>query len=291
MRTIPAIAAALLCVACTVWPVNPTARSTSIATWNLEHLAERNDSGCRPREDADYEALSAHLEQVRPAIVALQEVENEAAAYRVFDPSDYVVVLETRPGGAGRPPCRGFEGRRLNRQAVGFAIRRDIPFLRHPDVSDIALDDPNLRTGVDITVTPPGGEPIRLLAVHLKSGCAAGDTGEACATLFQQIPIVERWVDARAQEGVDFAVLGDFNRRLASPADRVWSEWDDGSPPEADLSLAAGPSPAQCDPRYPAFIDHIVLSAGASERLLRFREVTYPQDRLSDHCLIVAELR
>ena len=263
----------------------------TLATWNVEHLAERNDSGCRPRQDTDYAALAAHVAAVRPEIVALQEVENEAAAYRVFDPDDYVVVLEERPEGGQRAECRGLAGLYLNRQAVGFAIRRDVAFVRYPDLTELSLGDPNLRSGVDITVIPVGAEPIRLLAVHLKSGCSSGDRSDACDTLFRQVPVIERWIDARASAGESFAVLGDFNRRLATPGDAVWTEWDDAEPSGADLTLAAGDHQARCDPRYPGFIDHIVLGTRASSHPIRFQEITYLGDRLSDHCLILADLR
>lgn len=286
-----AAAALLLLAGCTSWPGTSGAEDALVvASWNLEHLAERDGSGCRPRSEPDYAQLRRHLEAVDPDVVAIQEVESVAAAYRVFDPAEYVVVLETRPGGGAGAECRGLQGLFLNRQAVGFAIRRSLRFERHADYEALSLGDPNLRSGVDVTIFANSG-PIRLLAVHLKSGCSSGQTGEACDTLFQQVPVVERWGDQRADEGAPFAILGDFNRRLSSPADPVWAEWDDGDPVEADLALAAGPAPATCDPRYPSFIDHIVLSRNAAERLTGFREVRYDGDRLSDHCLIVAELR
>jgi len=58
-----------------------------IVSWNLEHLAETNASGCRPRDDADYDALKAHAAMLDADIVAFQEVESIAAAQRVFDPA------------------------------------------------------------------------------------------------------------------------------------------------------------------------------------------------------------
>lgn len=286
-----AAVALLLLAGCTSWPATPGAQADLVvASWNLEHLAETDGSGCRPRTEAEYAQLRRHLEAVDPDVVAIQEVESVAAAYRVFDPAEYLVVLENRPGGGTRLECRGLQGLYLNRQAVGFAIRRSLRFERHADYDALSLGDPNLRSGVDVTIFANSG-PIRLLAVHLKSGCSSGQTGEACDTFFQQVPVVERWVDQRADEGEPFAILGDFNRRLASPADPVWAEWDDGEPVEADITLAAGAAPPTCDPRYPSFIDHIVLSRTAAERLTGFREVRYEGDRLSDHCLIIAELR
>ena len=43
------------------------ASTITLASWNMEHLAERNDSGCRPRSDADYAESAAQLATVDPA--------------------------------------------------------------------------------------------------------------------------------------------------------------------------------------------------------------------------------
>jgi len=101
---------------------------------------------------------------------------------------------------------------------------------------------------------------------------------------------MERWIDDRAAEGVRFAILGDFNRRLAMPADAVWADWDDASPPNADLALASGDQSARCNPRYRDFIDFIVLDRRATEDLRAFEEKTFEGDGLSDHCAISASL-
>ncbi|MCY1649185.1 hypothetical protein OVA11_19625 [Caulobacter sp. SL161] len=128
--------------------------------------------------------------------------------------------------------------------------------------------------------------------MHLKSGCFSGDKGDACQTLMRQVPILERWIDARAQEGVRFAVLGDFNRRLARSGDIVWTEIDDADPPNADLALAEGGAGPKCDPRYSEFIDHIVLDARATRDLQGFEELTYADgERASDHCPVIATLK
>ena len=153
------------------------------------------------------------------------------------------------------------------------------------------VGNPDLRSGVDVVVRPAGGKPVRLLSVHLKAGCSAGDRNEACPVLFQQVPAMERWIDARAAEDVRFAVLGDFNRRLAMPADPVWADWDDGVPAEADLSRAAGEQTARCNPRYRDFIDHIVLDRRAAADYVAFEERTFAADALSDHCAIATRLR
>ena len=263
--------------------VRSEAHSTlRIASWNLEHLAESDGSGCKPRTESDYAALRAMVGRLDADVIAFQEVESMNAAARVFDPTHYAIFIEDRAGSDARLGCRGLEGQFLNRQAVGFAVRRDLIVERHSDVSALQLGDPNLRSGVDITIANAAGEPLRLLVVHLKSGCSAGQSNEACPTLFAQIPLLEDWIDARANAGERFAVLGDFNRRLALAQDQIWADLDDGAP--TDLSLAAGDAGAGCDPRYPAFIDHIIVPAPPQGVVQNFREWIYDDAHLSDHC-------
>lgn len=261
-----------------------------LAAWNMEHLAEVNGTGCRPRTDADYEALRAYAEALNADVVAVQEVESKAAVERVFDPSRYVVVVEERVGSGRGGACRGEEGLTIRDQRTGFAIRRGLAFDRQADLVALQLGNADLRSGVDIVVRPQSGEPVRLLSVHLKSGCSSGDRNEACPVLMQQVPVMEDWIDRRATEGLRFAILGDFNRRLAQADDTVWADWDDAQPANADLSLAAGGTGARCNPRYSDFIDHIVLDRRAAADQLGFEERTYGGQALSDHCAIAVTL-
>ena len=57
-----------------------------IASWNLEHLAEADGLGCRPRKEAEYAALRGYAEQLGADVIAFEEVESAAAAARVFPP-------------------------------------------------------------------------------------------------------------------------------------------------------------------------------------------------------------
>jgi endonuclease/exonuclease/phosphatase family metal-dependent hydrolase len=295
MKLHPFIAALLLCAAgCSGTPNgadSPSRQGTlTLASWNIEHLAERNGSGCRPRTEADYAAMRAYVKTLDADVVAFQEVESKAAAERVFSPAQWTVVIEERTARARGGACRGEQGLTINAQRTGFAIRNGLPFERQPDYTALQLGNRDLRSGVDVIVRPPGGEPMRLLSVHLKSGCNSGNTREACPVLFRQVPVMEAWIDDRAGEGMRFAVLGDFNRRLAMPADAVWSDWDDASPPNADLALASGDRPAQCNPRYRDFIDFIVLDRRATADLQAANEHMYTADALSDHCAVSARL-
>ena len=287
-------AVALLATACAgapgPAPTNATVGSIKLASWNMEHLAERNGSGCRPRSEADYAAMRAYVDDLGADVIAFQEVESTPAAQRVFDPEIYTVVIEDRVGTDRGGECRGQEGLTINAQRTGFAVRNGIAFDRQPDFTAVQAGNPDLRSGVDLIVRPRGGEPIRVLSVHLKSGCSSGNSNEACPVLFQQVPIMEGWIDERTTEGVRFAVLGDFNRRLAMPGDAVWADWDDASPANADLALASGDQSAGCDPRYRDFIDFIVLDRRATADLRGFNEKTFEGEGLSDHCAVSASL-
>lgn len=269
---------------CASYPAAPPTAPLRLATWNMEHLAAADGSGCRPRTGADYAALRAVADQLDADVIAFQEVESEAAAQRVFDPARYTIAIEARTGSMERSECRGLAGQYLNRQAVGFAIRRGLELERHRDLATLQLGDANLRSAVDIEVGRVGGGRVRLLAVHLKSGCASGTSNDACPTLLAQVPILEAWINARAADGESFIVLGDFNRRLAVRGDVVWADLDDAQPAASDLFLAAGDTGAACDPRYSAFIDHIVASERSRSAIRDFTEWTFEGARLSDHC-------
>lgn len=274
----------------------PAPRAIKVVTWNLEHLAERNGEGCRPRSDADYAALRAHAVALGADVIAFQEVESRAAAERVFDPASYDVVMSARPQTRRGGSCYGAPGQQIGHQGVGFAVRKGLRWTRNADFAALALGNPDLRWGVDITIE--GRRPLRLLGVHLKSGCNSGNapTDPDCPVLFGQLPVLERWIDARAGEGSAFAVLGDWNRRIASRGDAFYAEIDDGDPVGADLNIAGDGRVATCKARYREFIDHIVTGAVATGLVEpgSFDEYRYglPEaQHPSDHCPVSVMFR
>lgn len=270
----------------------PVQRPLKLASWNLEFLAEKDATGCAPRSEADYAAMRRIVDGLDADVIAFQEAENLKAAARVFDPARYAIIMEERPG-APSGTCGGEQkDQTVIRQAVGFAVRKDIAFDRHPDVTTLMLGNPQLRSGVDITLRPTGSRPIRLLSVHLKSGCFTGSDAKACPVLLQQIPALEAWIDSAAAGPDRFAVLGDWNRRLALPGDPVWAEIDDAVPANADLRLADDGVPPGCDPRYDSFIDHIVLDKRAGADMTGFAETRYApgEKHYSDHCPVAVTI-
>jgi exonuclease III len=251
--------------------------SLKLASWNLENLTLSADK--------DFATLRNYLTQIDADIIALQEVDGPGAARLVFNPDQYNFYFADSD----------------DDQKTGFAIRRELTVSQNPDY--MALDVGNVRPGADITVQL-GEQQIRMLSVHLKSFCFSdpldGDVSadSDCSVLKAQLPILEKWIDARACEGVPFAVLGDFNRRLNISGDDFWAEIDDGKPRNSDLiKVTEGARPTCFGGQYPEFIDHIVLDrlSGAWFVPGSFQEWDYQQplsqqDQLSDHCAISAVL-
>ena len=293
MRSLTALSlSAVLLSGCVGWMPAREADGLKIASWNMEHLAERDGEGCSPRTEADYARLRDHAAALGADVIAFQEVQNKAAAERVFDPAVYDVVMSGRPPSTRSGECRGSPGLFIQNQAVGFAIRKGVPWTRNADLSALALGNPDLRWGVDVTVSE--GRPVRLLAVHLKSGCNSGRelADPDCPVLFEQLPVLEGWTEARAREGQAFVVLGDWNRRLAGRDDAFLADLNDGDPAGSTLTLTSGGQAAGCKARYREYIDFIATGGSATGRIApgSFEEYRYggiPEgEHPSDHCPI-----
>jgi endonuclease/exonuclease/phosphatase family metal-dependent hydrolase len=283
MRLLPALVVLLLAGAA-------SAGELKIANWNLNWLTERPTGDAtlpgnvRSREAEDFARLRQYALALAADVVAFEEVDGPDAAARVFPPDRYVLHLT--------------QDRVVQR--VGFAVRRGLAFTANPDLTSL---DPNprarfpLRSGADITLALPGGGRLRLLAVHLKSGCRSDaldrSTRPACATLARQLPPLAGWVAARAADGTAFILLGDFNR---------WMEDDDAF--YATLARAAPLRRATvglADPCWGgtgAFTDQIIAGGAArvwlepdTLRVMTYREQGAEwQQRLSDDCPLSVRL-
>jgi len=277
-----------------VAPAGGFARDLHIAAWNLEHLDDTDGEGCVGRSSTDYAALARQIEELGADIVAFQEVENEAAARRVFPASNWNIEISRRPPMERSRACWGKPEARLGHLATGFAIRKGIQYRRNADLKTPGGEDAFQRWGADISVVG-GSEELRLLSVHLKTGCwgrkqdRGNKSRKACAMLRGQIEALKAWVDARRTEGAAFVILGDFNRRLALPGDWAWRLL---SPPSAPLLLLTEGVPFRCDPRFPAFIDHMAAGGGAEAMSVKgsFRE-SPRRGPHPDHCAVSAVFR
>lgn len=301
----------------------------TLCTWNLEHLAAQNGTGCRPRQSSDYRALRNYVASLKADIIAFQEVENRAAALRVFDPAAYRLEISNRPDvDLGR--CREGNRKRLM-QRTGFAIRNDlaekhgVSYSRLPDVRTLAVS-PSERWGVHIVLTitrteaghGDAPEILHLLSVHLKAGCAYKpvvykNDGSPCSRLAAQVSRLEAWMDARAMAGEEFVILGDMNRQLDGLGDSVWENLDDSEictwvPSGSGLwycrkdsvrysriadierARAGRKHPYPHHPRHPFAIDHIIMSAAADWMAIEPTARFIRDDqRLSDHTPLVMQ--
>lgn len=296
----------------------PAAERLTLATWNLEWMMapETFDAlaarclghglraggsdraipcnivpGARWSRD-DLARLAAFAARLPVDVVALQEVDGPEAAAAIFRQHEFCFT------------------KRRHVQNVGFAIRRGIPHRCNRDHRALGLAGNDVRWGADVTLWPGTKREIRLLGIHLKSGCNRDpltDPREDCRMLQEQVPALEAWIDRRAREGVPFAVLGDFNRRFdrergtardaRNRITAMWPEIDDGEPALADLHDAgADHGPVGCNTgagaRMP--IDHLVLGRRLARRLVpgSYRSWDYPdrQHRWPDHCVLSVEI-
>lgn len=298
----------------------------NLATWNLDWLmtpevhdrlagscvAQQPPSDvralpCTPgrtpppaRNADDLAALARYADRLRDEahadVVALQEVDGPDAARQLF----------------GRGWQLDCFVQRAHPQKVGFAIRAGIPYRCNGDLSALDIDGAT-RAGADVTLYPGSPREVRLLAVHLKSGCFDGKLDRhfsPCQRLRQQVPVVEAWIDARVRERTAFAILGDFNRHLerdarypAGPDEsepfNVVQAWSDNDPPGAVLARATDGAPylpCEADDRHRAYIDDILIDPRLAARLPthHLSRVAYEaQDsgrQLSDHCPLVWSL-
>jgi 5'-nucleotidase (lipoprotein e(P4) family) len=297
----------------------PASERIALATWNMEWLMttatyDALKAACtagsppsnaraipcskdRPplprRVAADFDALAQVANRIPADVVALQEVDGPEAAATVFRDGWQLACFTSR----------------AHPQKVGFAVRAGIPFACNPELKELDIDGAT-RSGADITLYPGTTRAVRLLAVHLKSGCFAGSLADAppstpCGALRKQVPVVERWVDARAAENARFAVLGDFNRRLELDAglaagddearpEAVFQALSDDQPKGAVLLRAtAGQAHVRCSPfdrHPPASIDNILVSRSLAAlghltyARLPFDGATAARHKFSDHC-------
>lgn len=281
----------IFCLGIRVSPSGPLvsqawARDLKITTWNMDWLTLRPagdpalPDDVRIRQPEDFALLRQAVRQLNSDMIAFQEVDGIQAAEQVFDTQTYrLLVTEDSVV-----------------QHVGLAIRKTLGVTRNPELAGLDVPSPHahhaLRHGLDITVTD-GASSLRLLIVHLKTGCWARPLSErkhACPTLYRQFHILKRWIEARRNENIAYAVIGDFNRRLTRK-DPVMQELEAIAP--LTLTTQGYVSPCEGGRR---FIDHIILGGPArhwlvpkSLTVMTFRDAP-PGALLSDHCPVSVHL-
>src|SRR5262249_30174974 len=165
---------------------NPRPGRVRIATWNLETLdavdGQSTFTGSDPsvkRFAVDYERIKCYVRLFDPDILAVQEVDGEAALQRVVDLDVYNIVVDQRPKPNGMNA----------KQNTGFAFKKGLSVQVRDDFRDLDTSHGALRYGARIDLTI-GGQTIMLMSVHLKSGCFDNQTSSsACNSLMAQIPV------------------------------------------------------------------------------------------------------
>ncbi|HUA76580.1 MAG TPA: endonuclease/exonuclease/phosphatase family protein, partial [Acetobacteraceae bacterium] len=178
-------------------PAAALAATLKVATWNMEWFTLRPAGdpslppSVRPKRPEDIARLRAYADILNADVVAMEEVDGPVPAAEVFTPDRYVLH---------------FTADHVV-QRVGLAIRRSIPFTANPDVTALDPYSPDapeqLRSGADVTLHL-GGANLRILAVHLKTGCwevPLDSSRPACAVLREQLPVIESWIAARRAAG------------------------------------------------------------------------------------------
>lgn len=269
------------------------AQDLKLAAWNIAWLTNKPAGhpelprGLAPRTEQDFARLRAYAERLAADVVAIQEVDGPLAAARVFDATRYEFHFPAE----------------TDTQRAGFAWRRGLVVTRNPDVSALDLAPAarrSLRRGADITVRRGDGPPLRLLSVHLDGGCAWDSVRQPdsrdCQNLGRQAEILRDWIAERRREGVAFAILGDFNRRMERHDDFL-GVLNEAAPLLRPTEGFSNPCWARDGGARP-FIDHILLGGPARDWLVRdsFRVLVYAErdralrERISDHCPISVRL-
>jgi len=274
------------------------AETMKIASWNIAWLGSHNFN---ERTSNDYAALAKYAKELDADVIALQETESGEWASKVFG-EEYNYYFSTRD----------------YVQRVGVAVKKSSGYgVLFQEYKALGLESSSVRYGVDLTLTKEG-KTVRLLAVHLKSGCfelpldqssletiSNSRDKKSCSKLATQIEPLEQWIDSRAAEQVPYIVLGDFNRRFAIDIEKSYSEtqglWqaidDDGledlwTPTLTENSMCWGGY-------YKDYIDHIVFGKQAKEMYIEnsFNQLVFDgkyskalSKSLSDHCPISVKL-
>jgi endonuclease/exonuclease/phosphatase family metal-dependent hydrolase len=273
-----------------------------VASWNIAWLGSHEYN---KRTEEDYQQLAQYAKQLDADVIALQEVESEYWARKVFG-DDYDYYFSTKDWV----------------QRVGVAVKKSKGFSVQTK-EYTALDVGKVRNGMDITLTK-NGKTVHLLAVHLKSGCFTDPLDEhsvnampsisvkeerrkeACTKLSKQIDPLEQWIDSHAAQGSPYIVIGDFNRRFSqdiaskhSEEEGLWQALND----EGQEALWTPTAVINSDcwgGYYKDYIDHVLFSPKAKALYIEksFEQLVYKPKytkelsrSLSDHCPISVKIK
>ena len=277
-------------------PIETSVGAIKVTTWNILCLRENPDAVfCNTdefgnefvRSPAQVEALREHALALGTDLLFLEEVENLAAVENLL-PGWQVFEV-------------GSSGQKI---ALAIAPGSSVNVRGVSELSELDLGSSTLRPGL-VAQVDHDGISVRILAVHLKSGCQIGDLATAnssCSALRDQLAVLKSWITERESQNQPYMLVGDFNRTLENNDPFYLGLEDAAGKPLLRLTLGQRPS---CwdhlleAPSYPSFIDHIIMSPsivaawGAPAFDIYNYTETYPNAWLyvSDHCAITASFQ
>lgn len=228
-----------------------------VGTWNLEFLGAPGNfrNNLPPRTKADHAAIGKKLGELGVAVVAVQEVNDEASLREVAAGAGatWDVLLGTS----------GSWDDGKTAQRIGFVYDTSQVTLLH---AEELLALPRTFEGqpifhrVPVTACfkhTPSGCDFRLVTVHLKAGQKAQDEqkrrGEAAA--------LAAWLDAVQQapgEDPDVILLGDFNSTYTTDPQRLFEQ-------SQLRRYLPQPAPSPTIQHFPEPIDQVVVGIGCAE--------------------------
>jgi predicted secreted acid phosphatase/endonuclease/exonuclease/phosphatase family metal-dependent hydrolase len=273
-----------------------TVDGITLATWNIEHLSFPAELGCKPRSQAQINAMKAYVDRLDVDIFALQEVASKQAIQQIFGADKWHIIVSERTP-SRTYTCRGSDNL-STQQKVAFAVRQHIPILASKNYTDLAIDREGLRYGLSVTLTTPKGET-EILNLHLKSGCFVDNysraDSEACQVFAKQAPILDAWVEAKERNQQPYIMLGDFNHRLSAPYNQLTRELFVNTNGSASSLFNTTADLIGCHPYYPAPIDHILAGGFQSPNVTLYSQThkfdnMKVDDMLSDHCAVTVSI-
>ncbi len=296
MPSLQAAAVWLLLVA--ALPAAPAGAETRlvVATWNIAWLGDGvndevltgNREGRHLRGEREYRRLGAVVDRLVALgveVVGLQEIENAAAARRIFPADAWEVHVSSRDPAAAWA------------QRTAIAVRRTSGWsvVRNPDIVEWSPQGRD-RYGVNLTLTR-GTERVRVLTIHFQSGCNTGPLSRGdsrCGFLRMQVAVLIGWLHGQIGDGIPIVVAGDWNRTLSRAGDEVVARL----PFDPVVLPPPGSAPSCWESRFPHYIDHLLAFAPPGMRAEAgwVEEVRYDAPpgyagSLSDHCPIVGAFR
>lgn len=302
------------------------AETLTFATWNLAWqrsvpLSQIQFDECKKISAADREKLEGthpyrweckSPEQIKDMksiakklnadVISVQEVEGPEALQQIWPKDEYDFYVNMNSPWIQRT---GFVVRKASGLKIG--VLGDVYQL------GAAFKD-HARHGTELPLTV-NGVTIKLLSVHLKSGCFdhALNSGYAtkrdqangvvtCDVLKNQAPALEAWLDDSIQSGFSAIIIGDFNRRFDSTVERetdskvsLYAELSDGEPLGAELFRPTDGFEALPECRGGGskwLIDHALMTSGLRKHYVAgsLLELPVPM-KGSDHCPISFKIK